>query len=519
MDNLVAESQDVEIPELNFGLPQTAQFVTDRRQVNYFPSGSSIYSPKDNKNIRFYISGEANQYLDLGSLRLFATLQNRNGDRAKFLRPLGGLHSFFNRYRATVAGQLVQDIVDYNRHCELFKSFKSKDVNEMDDIESSANPSWDDDYHLYANGLENLLKATTDGATNAGGVVTVDTTGDHNEHGKIDMRPTRHSLSGIAGNNGKVRLGHKPCCGLLESNYYLPLRVAPLELEFTVVSDGNEPIIVPQGNGTTETDKNGYYFQDGNTATGDDWVITSCIIRADTVTLDNTVDNNITAALLGGTSLKMVIPQYHTITQTFNTGGGEINMNIVKSASKLSHAFITLYRQPRGGERYSYYMPDNYLHKRWNYFYNTMINSEINDGPLADTIPLQEGKGFADSTRALSWQLQIGNKKYPEFNCESLSEAWYFLRRTVNLLNPEQNSMNISYKQYRSNKFVIGVSLEKMQSVSFTGQNTKMGSLITFRLKGTEGTLAETEQISEIFIHLVSESILELRSDGALVYD
>ena len=43
MDNLVAESQDVEIPELNFGLPQTAQFVTDRRQVNYFPIGSLIY--------------------------------------------------------------------------------------------------------------------------------------------------------------------------------------------------------------------------------------------------------------------------------------------------------------------------------------------------------------------------------------------------------------------------------------------------------------------------------------------
>ena len=155
MDNLVSEAQDVEIPELNFGLPATAQFVTERRQVNYFPSGSSIYSPRDNKNIRFYISGEANQYLDLGSVRLFATLQNRNGDRAKFLRPLGGLHAFFNRYRATVAGQLVQDIVEYNRHCELFKSFKSKEVNEMDDIESSANPSWDDDYHKYANGLDN----------------------------------------------------------------------------------------------------------------------------------------------------------------------------------------------------------------------------------------------------------------------------------------------------------------------------------------------------------------------------
>eukprot|EP00438_Fugacium_kawagutii_P018340 Skav229479 [mRNA] locus=scaffold3730:31145:34074:+ [translate_table: standard] len=521
--------------ELNFGLPQTAQFITDRRQVNYFPSGASIYSPKDNKNIRFYISGDANQYLDLSSVRLFATLQNRNGDRAKFLRPLGGLHAFFNRYRATVAGQMVQDIVEYNRHCELYKAFKSKDVNDMDDIEFSANPSWDSDYHKYANGLDNILQLDsivstsgneTTGKTNGAGtdanptaVITGYSTGDRNEWGRLGSRPTRHTVSGIPGANGKVRLGHKPVCGLLESNYYLPLRVAPLELEFTVVSDGKEPIIVPQGNGTTQTDKNGYYFQDGNTATGDDWVLTSCFIRADTITLDNTVDNSITSALLSGTSLKMVIPQYHTITQTFNTGGGEINMNIVKSASKLSHAFITLYRTPKTGERYNYFRPDNYLHKRWNYFYNTMINSEINDGLNPDTVPEEVGQGFADSTRALSWQLQIGNKKYPEFECQSLSEAFYFLRRTVNLVNPEQNSLNITYNQYRNNKFVIAVSMEKMASVNFTSVNTKMGSLITFKLKGTEGALDPAEEVQEIFVHLVNESILELRSDGALVYD
>ena len=231
MDNLIGESQDVDIPELNFGLPPTALFITGRRHVYYFPSGSSVYSPKDNKNIRFYNSGDADQYLDLSSVRLFATLKNRIDARAKFLRPLGGLRSFFTRYRATVAGQLVQDIVEYNRHCELHKCFKSKDVNEMDYIESSANPSWDGDYHKYAHGLNNMIDYATPGATNAGGVATVNTAGDHNEYARIHMRPTRHTVSGIPGNNGKVKLGHKPCCGLLESNYYLPLRVAPLELE------------------------------------------------------------------------------------------------------------------------------------------------------------------------------------------------------------------------------------------------------------------------------------------------
>ena len=117
MDNIASEASDVMINQLNFGLPETAQYITDRRQVKYFPSGSNVYAPNaGNKNIRFYISGDANQYLDLNSVRLFATLQNTDGTRAKFLRPLGGLHSFFQRYRATVGGQMVQDIIEYNRH-------------------------------------------------------------------------------------------------------------------------------------------------------------------------------------------------------------------------------------------------------------------------------------------------------------------------------------------------------------------------------------------------------------------
>ena len=509
MDNITAESSDVMINQLNFGLPETAQYITDRRFVNYFPSGSNVYAPNaGNKNIRFYVSGEANQYLDLSSVRLFATLQNTDGTREKFLRPLGGLHSFFQRYRATVGGQMVQDIIEYNRHCELFKSFKSKDVNEMDDIESSANPSWDDDYHKYANGLNNMIDYTTSGATNAGGVATVNTAGDHNEYGRIGFRPTRHTLSGIAGNQGKMRLGHKPCCGLLESNYYLPLRFAPLELEFTLVSDGNEPIVVPQGdsgaNPNTQTDKQGYYFQTGNTSVS--WEINNVIIRAEVITLDNTVDN-ITKHLLEGQSLKLIVPQYHTITQTFNAGGGEINMNIVKSASKLSNAFITLYRTPRGGSRYGHY------------FYNPMINGEINDGPNAGADPLEQGKGFQDYGRNVSWQLQVANKKWPEFECQSLSEAFYFLRRTLHYHNYDQNSLNISYKQYRENKFVIGVSFEKMADVHFTSINTKMGSLITFKIKGTEGSLLEAEQIQEIFTTLVSESVVELTESGAIVFD
>ena len=46
-----------------------------------------------------------------------------------------------------------------------------------------------------------------------------------------------------------------------------------------------------------------------------------------------------------------------------------------------------------------------------------------------------------------------------------------------------------------------------------------MGSLLTFKIKGTQGALAPAEQIQEIFTHLTSESVLELRESGAVVYD
>ena len=43
-----------------------------------------------------------------------------------------------------------------------------------------------------------------------------------------------------------MQLSHRPCCGLLQSHYYIPTRHAPIQMEFQIVSNANEPIVVPQ---------------------------------------------------------------------------------------------------------------------------------------------------------------------------------------------------------------------------------------------------------------------------------
>ena len=289
-------------------------------------------------------------------------------------------------------------------------------------------------------------------------------------------------------------IGHKPVCGLLESNYYLPLRYAPLELEFTLVSDEHIPVITPftVTDVNTQNDANGYYFTTGDTSAS--FELNNVIIRAEVIQLDNTVNNNIVKHLLEGQSLKLVFPMYHTMTQSFNAAGTEINMNIVKSASKLNGCFITLYRAPRArvdADNDNFYRHDNYIYKRWIYFYNPMINSCIFDG----------------------------FKKYPEFECQSLAESAYYLRRTLHYLNPDQDAFSISYKRYREDKFVIGVSFEKMaDTYFFAGQKTKQGGLLVFNLKGSNKSFTTDEDVREVFVHMVSESVLELRESGSLLY-
>ena len=50
MDTIISEANDTMINQLNFGLPETSQYITDRRFVNYFPPGSNIYSASGGGN-------------------------------------------------------------------------------------------------------------------------------------------------------------------------------------------------------------------------------------------------------------------------------------------------------------------------------------------------------------------------------------------------------------------------------------------------------------------------------------
>ena len=110
------------------------------------------------------------------------------------------------------------------------------------------------------------------------------------------------------------------------------------------------------------------------------------MLRCELIQVDNTVNNNI----LKGGRCRTDYPAYHSFSQTFTAGNTEINMNMVKSSTRLSQMFFTFSNSSTDGDNTS----GNYDKKRWNYFFH----------PMAVTIDNLEG--VIDSDRQISAQIQ-----------------------------------------------------------------------------------------------------------------
>ena len=176
-------------------------------------------------------------------------------------------------------------------------------------------------------------------------------------------------------------------------------------------------------------------------------------------------------------------------------------MNIVKSSTRLSQMFFTLSNSQINNNNTA----GNYAKKKWTWFYHPMVAS------------IDNLEGVIDSERQISYYMQIANKKFPEQAVESIAEAMYFLRRAVNVMSPYYDGFSIDIYRYANDKFIGGINFDKQPDMNFTGSNTKMGSLLTFKLKGANQTFALG--IEQVYVTLVSEHVFELSESASTVLD
>ena len=116
--------EDFLIDGLSFKLNPGASYVTNRKSVTWWVSGSQSYSSGQSRVIRLAINGDG--WLDPSTVRLIYSLRNNApGVNAK-LRTISGPWSLFKRVRVMYGGANVEDIDNYARTHQMMSILTSQ---------------------------------------------------------------------------------------------------------------------------------------------------------------------------------------------------------------------------------------------------------------------------------------------------------------------------------------------------------------------------------------------------------
>ena len=190
MESYAQSTQDYLIDGLSYKMQNGASYVTNRRSISFYSSGSDTYSPSSGvKVIKLKMNGT--DWLDGSTVKVQFDITNNHASES--LTFLSGPHAFFRRMRVLCQGQVIEDLDSYNRVCEMFNLFQSTANRKNDAIEGAR--TWHD-----AGGPETLAYSK------------------------------------------KRTMSMKLCSGLLNQSKMLPIRYAPIEVELEIVGDANEAV-------------------------------------------------------------------------------------------------------------------------------------------------------------------------------------------------------------------------------------------------------------------------------------
>ena len=321
---------------LSFKLRPGAYYVTDRKCVTYSPQGGNAYSPRGVRVIKIMLTGD--QWLDPSTVKLSYTLKNNGtGNLRHFV--VGG-HGFFRRSRAILGGQVVEDCDHWNRVTEMFHMFMDPDRRSNDAIE----------------GFGGADTATPD---------------------QLATTTERTVM-------------FTPLSGILNQDKYLPIRYAPIQLEFELVNSASDDCRF-----------------DTSAAASQDFEINDVQLKCDVITLDNALDNEYAQHMLSGKSLPINFSSYYTGVQV-STGGSDNTINVSRALTSMKGVFVSMFKSqtPDPAQATSLHEVNSFWHQR---------------------------DGAHERSKYAQFDMQIGSKKFTEYPISSTVEAFYQLRKTLGI--------------------------------------------------------------------------------------
>jgi hypothetical protein len=133
MESILSTVEDTLLGSLSYKIdPKSgSSYVTEKKSVTYFASGSNVYSPQNGtKVLRFNIASD--QFIDLSSIVVSVMVNVGVTGVATPLVESG--HGLFNRLRWIVSGTVVEDIEHFNVASQLFHRFLSSEKKENTEL-------------------------------------------------------------------------------------------------------------------------------------------------------------------------------------------------------------------------------------------------------------------------------------------------------------------------------------------------------------------------------------------------
>ena len=459
MESYIGAAPSTLISQLDYSLKSTAPYVLRRRSVRMYPSSATSFSPSGTNQCRITLAAN-DEWLDPSTLRFVCTVRNLED---KVLQPVSANpSSLFQRVRELCGGTVISDVLCYARTAEVFQHLLEPAEWQFSEgvlgFAGSQFGAWTQKkFDVFANGAE------------------------------VDIPDiNRHPRPGMIVPNGVFTVVQRLLTGIVKSDKLIPLRVCPLTYELTLET------------ASKAFRRNGALFSQN-------YSLENCYILCDVLTLDSSIQNSYMKGLLGGSALSLIIPSYITIDYPI-TNASTLAIVVQRALTRNVAVFINFNTEDALVTRFVYPVPaigaNNTLTQMW-----AAGQGSYHD-PISPARPI-----LNDST--FSFHLQLGSKLWPEQPMNSHAEMYETLRKAVGTHNQDIKNISLDKLDYSTDKFIIGVDLEKNLGDPFSAENTRAGDVLRLVFNGIE----PAAELRHCYVHLIGSSVLEIRETGAFVFD
>lgn len=275
--------------------------------------------------------------------------------------------------------------------------------------------------------------------------------------------------------------------------HWIPLKLAPITVELEV-----NPLV------------NQYLSTAANTSTN--WSLEDAQIKVDLCDVDAFLADKV-YGLIRSSGLQFSFASYNTIMNVLpavSHTNGQVSTQFARSYHRIKTIFITF----GTGE----YATAGTLLNETNGFYWPARN------PVGGTdAQIAAYPNYNYDRDKVEFQLHVGSETYPQYPVRSLAEFAYHLEKALDL-TASVEGVSISPHEYRTDKFVIGLDVEKAGTgpgggAEFTGLDTSVGGGSNIRIEMKNIDTENGQQVDRIYLTLVHNVIAVLEERGVTVLD